>query len=184
MDGQILIGGVDVGLVPAGLGDTRLQIVGDQHGTGAAEVAEHPYMGAGPVGQALAEVGLGVGVARCPQDADEDGGVTQFAGVGVDDRHGGAGVVDEAFLTGFVGLSQRGLEVFLPTAEPLAKPAVAVAVGVGLAVLLPQEQQGHPRAAQLCAHLDPVGQGDLAGTGDHLMGVEQLGEAIVVELGG
>jgi hypothetical protein len=50
-------------------------------------------MGADPIGQRLAEAGLGEGVVRCPQDRDEYLRSTHLSGEPVEHRHGIAGEV-------------------------------------------------------------------------------------------
>ncbi len=49
--GQLLVAGIELRIVAAGLGDAAFQVVGDDDGGGAAKVLERPDMAAQPVRQ-------------------------------------------------------------------------------------------------------------------------------------
>jgi hypothetical protein len=89
-----------------------------------------------------------------------------FAALGVDDRHGVPGPVDEELLAGFVFAAHDHVDLGRPAAVALAEPAVLVALRVGAFVLAPEQHQGHVLARELAVHLLPVGlaqiNGDLA----------------------
>ena len=80
MDGEVVVGGVDLGVVEAGGLDPALEVVGNQDPADALEEPEHPHVGRGPVGEVLVKVGLGVGVGARAQDPDEEVGVADLAG--------------------------------------------------------------------------------------------------------
>src|SRR5450756_237330 len=69
---HLLVGGIDVGLVEAGLGHAALQVVGNDHLRDTTNEAKGPDVGTDPVGEPLSPAGLGVGVAARPQHRDED----------------------------------------------------------------------------------------------------------------
>ena len=86
-----------------------------------------------------------------------------LAGVGIDDRHSRTGVVDEQLLAGTMQLSHRsplhtGIGVVVR-----AELGVLVGrqAGMALAVLLPQQLQGHALAAQLAMHPRQIDAGPL-----------------------
>src|ERR1700722_16397087 len=68
--------------------DPGLEIVADERLRHPAQEGERIDMGTDPIGQRLAEAGLGEGIVRCPQDRDEDLGNTHFPGEPVEHRHG------------------------------------------------------------------------------------------------
>ena len=100
--------------------------------------------------------GLGIGVARRPERGDEQLRRHHLAGRCVDHLERRAGVVDEHALAGDVALPHGRRQPCLPGAVELAEAAVAVAVGVDGAMLLPQQLQRHPWPAQLAVDRRPV----------------------------
>jgi hypothetical protein len=108
------------------------------------------------VGKRLAEVRLHVCEGACAKDADEDRGLADLSGAGIDDRNGGTGVIDEAFLAGGVGEAKARFEVPHPLGVELAELAVAVALGVTLPILEPQQSKGHALLAKIGVALVPV----------------------------
>jgi hypothetical protein len=72
MGREVLVGPVDTRLVAARRRDPGLEIVADERLRHPAQEGQGIHMGADPVGQRLAEAGLGEGVVRCPKDRDED----------------------------------------------------------------------------------------------------------------
>jgi len=106
-------------------------------------------VGADPVEQLLAVLGLGIGVVTGSQDADEDLGFVDLAGVRVDDGHCLTGIVDKDLLATLVGQAHRWLQALGPLSVQGTELAVPVAVWMGFAVLDPQQAQGHTLLAQL-----------------------------------
>ncbi len=113
-------------------------------------------MGADPVGQRLAEPGLGKGVIRRSHDRDEDLGGAHLPGEPVEHRHGIAGEVHEQLFAGRVGLPHGRRDAVAPFDVEVAEPAVAVAVGMMAAVFLPQQRQRYAAAAQLGMDMPPI----------------------------
>ena len=94
-------------------------------------------MRADPVGETLRPGRLGVGVVRGAERGDEELRHAGLAGRGVDHLQRHAGVVDEHPLAGDMVLAHGRREAPFPAAVEFAEPAVAVAVGMNGAVLLP-----------------------------------------------
>jgi hypothetical protein len=69
-----------------------------------------------------------------------------------------AGIIDEQLLSGHVRLPHRRRQTAFPGAVQFAKPAAAVTVGMGGAVLLPNQLQRYALAAQLAMNRRPVRQ--------------------------
>jgi hypothetical protein len=104
-------------------------------------------MRADPVRQALRPGGLGIGVARCAERGDEQLRHPHLAGRAVDHLQRRAGVIDEHSLADDVALPHDRRQPRFPRAIELAETAVAIAIRVDGAMLLPQELQRHPRPA-------------------------------------
>ena len=99
-------------------------------------------MGADPVGEALRPGGFRVGVTAGPEHRDEDSSGTRFAGGRVLNRDRVAGVVNEQLLAGAMLVAEHDVLTFQPVAVQTTISAVAVAVRVLFAVLLPEQLQG------------------------------------------
>jgi hypothetical protein len=63
-------------------------------------------MGGNEVLQSFGACRLGVGVVRGTEHGDEDVRIAHFTGIGIDDRNGGTGVVDEQLVAGEMTLTQ------------------------------------------------------------------------------
>jgi hypothetical protein len=113
-------------------------------------------MRADPVGQRLGPARLGVSVAGGSHHSDEDLRCSDLAGAPVEQFDRLSGVVDEQALAGGMRLPHGRRQPALPAAIELAPAAVAVAVGRGLPVLLPQQHQGDAGAAQLVMDVRPI----------------------------
>jgi hypothetical protein len=156
--GQVLVRGIEHGLVETGVLDAALEVVGDRQGRHAPEVVVHPDVRRDPVGQALGPGGLDVEVvARAPR-AHENLGLAHLARGGIDDGHRLAGVVDKDPLARPVLLAQDGIERGQPARVVGAELGVLVAGRVGGLVLQPPELAGDARALVFRVHRGPVGQ--------------------------
>ena len=109
--------------------------------------AKCPNVRCDPVRQALGKGRLGIGVVRGTEHGDEYLRGVHLAGEPVDDLHSVARIVDEQLLAGDMDLAQGRLEAARPFLVPLAEPRIAEAIGVGVAVLLPQQHQRDARTA-------------------------------------
>lgn len=127
MGGHFGVGGVDLRLVVAGVGDPGAHIVGHQQLGDATEEGEGVEVGIDPVGQLLGGKGFSVGVVAGPQHGDKELGLV---GVQVGPPQGLPGPVDEGLLPGGVALPQGDLQGLLPVPGVAAKLGVAVAIGM------------------------------------------------------
>ena len=157
--GHVAVGGVEVGLVAAGLRDGRFEIVGHGDLGHAAEEGEGVPVRLDPVRQALAHRGPAEGVVAGPQDGHEELGRALLPRLRVDDRHRQARVVHEELLPGPVALAKADIQMARPLMIQQAELAVLVALGMVRLVLQPQKPQGHALAAQLPVDLLHVGKG-------------------------
>jgi hypothetical protein len=155
---HVLVGGIKIGLVEAGLCHAALQIVGDYELGYSTKEGKGPHVGADPVGKRLAPGGLGVGIAAGAKDSDEDLGVADLPGDGINHRGGLPGIVNEELLSGPVLLAHDEIEFLTPPPVLLTEPAVLIALGVGLLVFLPQEKERDPLSPELPVDLRPVRQ--------------------------
>ena len=146
---HVLVGAADAGLIAARVGDAGLEVVADQLPGDAAEGGEGIDVAADPIRQPLAPTGLSVGQVGRPQGGDEDLRRPRLAGGGVDHRHCLPGIVDEQPLASRMSLAHRRRQPPPPFRVKVAEPAVAISVRLLCPVLLPQQEQGDARTAQL-----------------------------------
>ena len=158
MGGQLLIAGVEFGVITAGAADATFEVIRDHHLRHSAEVLEGTLMATQPVAKPLGPGRLGKGIVGGAKDGHEDLGLTDLAGLRIDDGQRGATVIDKALLARLVTLAHGALLLFLPAPVKRAVLGVAVAaVGVLRGVLLPQELLGYALALELLMDLGPVG---------------------------
>lgn len=180
--GHVAVGGVEVGLVAAGLRDGRLEVVGDGDLGHAAEEGEGLPVRLDPVRQALAHRGPAEGVVAGPQDGHEELGRALLPRLRVDDRHRQARVVHEELLPGPVALAKTDIQMARPLVIEQAELAVLVALGMVRLVLQPQKPQGHALAAQLPVDLLHVGKGACLRGNRRLRGEQQPIKRRIVKL--
>jgi len=156
MGRQIEIGAVETRLVPVGAGDPDLRVIGDQLRRHAAHEGERADMRADPVGQGLRPARLGIGVAGGAHHRDKDLGLPDLASAPVVQLDGLPGIIDKHALAGRMRLPHGRRQPALPGAVQLAPAAVAVAVGFGLPIFLPQQHQGDAGPAQLVVDMGPI----------------------------
>ena len=131
----------------------------------AADELQRLHLRADPVGGGLARRGAGERVVRRTQRGHEDLRLGDLTGAGVNDRYGGAGVVDEQLLAGDVDLAHRALLALRELAVLDAEAGVLVGLGVGRGVLLPQQHQSDAGALEFLVHQSEVGRQLVAGSG-------------------
>ncbi len=162
MFGHHPVRAVELGIVERCLVDPALEVVGHDEAGDAAEETEQADMRADPVGQRLGPGRLGVGQARRAEHRHEDLGLAHDAGGRIDDPDLLAGVVDEDLVAGGMVLAHHRGEPALELPVEIAEPGVAVAVRMGLPVLLPEHHQVDPGAAHLPDQARPVRLGQPA----------------------
>ena len=155
--GQVLVAAVDAGFVAAGTGDGALQLVGNPQRGGAAEVLHHADVRVDPVRQLLGRGRLGVGEAAGAEHGDEQLDGSQLTRAPVDQARPLAREVDERLLAGPVHLPHRRPQSPYPLVVDLAELRVAVAVGMDLEVLLPEQLQRDAIALALAVDVRAVG---------------------------
>ena len=99
---------------------------------------------------------LGIGVARCPERGDEQLRRDYFAGRPLDYLQRRAGVVDEQPLASHMRLAHRRRQAAFPDPIQLTETAIAVAVRMRGAVLLPEQLQCNALPPQLAMDRWPV----------------------------
>jgi hypothetical protein len=160
MGGHVGIGAVDLRLIETGLDDGDLGVIRHQQVGNAADRLEGSGMGADPVGERLGPARLGISEVRGAHDGDKNLCRPGLAGQPVDDhRHRVTGVIDKQLVAASVGLPHRDRDAGRPAAVQLAEARVAVAVGILLDVLVPQDLQRDVLAPQLAMKRDPIGLG-------------------------
>ena len=107
---QVAVGGVQIRLVIAGMGDRRLQVIWDHDLGHATEKLPGPHMRTDPVPQILPGGGLGEGVTAGAQHRHEHGGRVYLTALRVVNRNGGPGVIHEHLLAGAMLLAQHQVE--------------------------------------------------------------------------
>jgi len=120
------IGGVDLGLVPAGPGHPALQVVGDNGPGDSTQKGKCPHMGPDPVGKRLAAGGLGIGEVAGTEHRYENRSLVDLSRGGIDDGKGLAAVVDKELLSRPVFLAHGEIEPLVPLAVEVAEVAVLV----------------------------------------------------------
>jgi hypothetical protein len=171
---HLAVGPVHLRVIEAGLDHRDLGVVGNQEPGRAAEVGEGLDVGVDPVGELLCPAGVGEAEAGAAHHRHEDMRAPRRAGPCINDhRHSVAGVVDEQLVAAQVGLAHGDRQPRLPAAVEVAEPAVAIAVRVGVDVLVPQDLQGDVLALQLAVQRRPVGL--------HPPAVALLGSALAIE---
>ena len=96
-----------------------------------------------PVRQLLIAGGLRVSVRAGSQHGDEQMRLLDRATARIVDRDGGSRPIDEQFLAGLVFLTEHYILLAAPALVQLAKTGIAIAVRVGLPVLLPEQLLGY-----------------------------------------
>ena len=142
MLGQLAVGGIQFRFIAAGMLDCRFRVVGDDDFRRSTKELQSAHMRFDPAGQILAAGGFGKGIAAGAENRDKQRGLEiHFAGLLVIDGDLVASVVNEKLLSGAVVVPENYVEMFHPVAVELAESAVAVAVGMILAILFPEQLQ-------------------------------------------
>jgi hypothetical protein len=178
---KILVSGVDIWLVAVGALHPRFEVVGHQDLRPTPQESQGPHMGPNPIGQALGPVRFDIGVVAGPQDGHEDLCLPDPACFWVHHRCLLTRIIDKQLLPGLMFLAHHRVELFGPMPVVVAELAVAIALGMFLPVLYPQQAQGHALAAQLFVHRRPIRLGGLGpGSGSPLW-KQQLLQGLVTQ---
>ncbi len=140
--GQLGIGRVELGVIPARPGHPGPQVVGHGDRGHAAIERPGPHVGAHPAGEVLAPGRLGVEHAAGPEHGHEHLGRAHLAGGGVGVGGFVAGEVDEHALPGGVAEAHDHVLGREPALVVQAELAVAPSLGMVLPPLQPQQAQG------------------------------------------
>ena len=179
---HLRVSAVDGRLVEASLGDARSQIVGNELRRDAAEERERPYVRVDPIDQALRERSFRIGVAGSAENRDEQLTDAHFACRPVRYLQCCAGVVHEHPFASDMRLPHGWRQPRLKGAVKFAEPAVAITVGVGAAMLFPQQLKRHARPAQLTMDCRPVGLRAPIMGGDLRRRIEQPLQRLIAEI--
>jgi hypothetical protein len=111
-----------------------------------------------PVTQFLAGLHFRIHIITGRESGHKHRRLTRFTRFWIDDGHGQPGVIDFQFFPTVVRETTRGRLSFSPFPVVFAKLGVAVAVGMPISILDPQQLEGHPFFLQFLANCLPVGQ--------------------------
>src|SRR5664280_1750233 len=137
VDRHILIGGIEVGFIPAGVGDACFGVVGrGDHGYCPHEL-KRVDMGAYPGVEFQGEYRFGVGIVARPQCGHKEVCRGDLTGYGIMDGDCISRIVDEEFFSRLVVLTERDVERFFPVTVSQTELAVLIAIGVLLPVFMP-----------------------------------------------
>jgi Kef-type K+ transport system membrane component KefB len=139
--GQLLVGRVEVRFITASATNAGASVVGDDQLGNTAQKLKRAHVSPKPVIQTLAPGGFDVGIGAGAQDGDKQRSRAHGAALGVVDGKGVAGIIDEELFARLMLVAEDDVQLAAPAAVELAEAAVAVAVGVVLAILLPQQLQ-------------------------------------------
>jgi len=146
---EILIGGVDVRLVSAGVGDARLEVVRNKDFGHASQELEGVHMRPDPGGEILGEGGLCECVVAGTEGGDENLSLHALASGAVYDGDSLAGVINKELFPGPVFLTEGDIELFDPLAVTVAELAILISLGVVPFVLVPQKLEGDSFSLEL-----------------------------------
>ena len=161
--GELLVGALHAGLVPARDHDAALELIGHDDLRDAPEEREGPLVARDPVRHLLGAGGLGVGVVRRAEDGDEQFDRDDLARGGIEEPRLLAGVVHEALLAGAVDLAHGQAAALQPAAVELAELGVPVAVGMVLEVFEVEQFEGDAGLAPLGVQVGAVRDGTVVG---------------------
>jgi hypothetical protein len=137
--------------------DCGLQVIWHHDLHHPTEELEGPRMRPDPAPQVLSARGLGEGVAAGAQHRYEHGRGVDLTALRIVNRNRGPGVVHEHLLAGAVLLPQHQVEFLQPPPVEIAEAAIAIALRVALAPLLPDQLQSQVFVGlQILVDLRPI----------------------------
>jgi hypothetical protein len=138
---HLVIGAVEIRLIAAGAGHPGPWIIRHQQPCDALKKLKAAHMAVNPAGEILAERCSRECVGTRPEHSNEDGGRRGLSGGAIVDRHGIASPVDEHLFSSLVIVAEHDIAIPTPSLIQLAKAAIAVALRMSFAILLPQQLQ-------------------------------------------
>jgi hypothetical protein len=108
---------------------------------GATEKGERAHMGTDPIRERLREGRFGIGEIGSAPHGDEEVGLFDFAGMGIDDGKT-VGIIDEQAFAGLVVLAHDEVTSTQPATVEFAELRVFVAGGMVVFVFRPKLQEG------------------------------------------
>jgi hypothetical protein len=139
---HLVIRPVHIRLVAAGAIDSGSSVVRDDELCTSAKELECSDMATDPVRHFLARCGVCERVAAGTQHRHKQRGWLAIASLAVVNRYARASPIDERLFARTVLLPKDNVLLPSPDLVELTKPAVAVAGGMSLAILLPEQLQG------------------------------------------
>jgi len=137
--GKVVIGRVDIRIVTVGFAHTHLGIVGNCQRRNATPMIEGVDVRSQLRFHLLVSRGFSPGVGTGAEGDGEERSLPRHTGDAITNWNRRAGPVDEGVLACLVPLPHHHVEFLAPALIQLAEPTVTIAVGVGLAVLLPKQ---------------------------------------------
>ena len=147
---------MSVGSNHSRLGNTCLQVVADDRFGNPAKVRQGLGLPFDPIGQLLTEARVREGERRGPQHRDKNLRLAHLARLRIDHLNRLAGVIGLHHRTCIVAVAEGRMRPALVGAELLAEPGVAVTIGMGGAIFLPQQRQRHALALEFLRHISPI----------------------------
>ena len=180
--GEILVGRIQVWFVAARRSHGRLGVVRGDDLIDATEELKGPDVRGNPLPYVHREAGLDVGVVARALRRNEQVGGDGFARLRIRHRHRRADVVHKQVFASLVLLAIRYLQRSRPSPIQLTEPAIVIAVGVMLLVLLPEQREGHSLATQFPVDHRPLRQRTHFRSSDHRK--QQRFQAILIQVRG
>ena len=136
---QVLIRGIDVWFIPAGMGNPGLEIIRYNNLRDAMEKFKSMDMGIYPGRQVLSHTGLCEGITAGPEGGQKNLCISDLTSSGVYYGDGVACIIHKQFFSGPVFLPEGQVQFFHPFAVKMAELAVLISMRVCLLVLIPEE---------------------------------------------
>ena len=124
---HLVIGAVQIRLVPAGSRHAGARVVRNQQSGSAAEELEGMHMTIDPLRQVLSHCGAGKRISAGAEDSDEDRCRRAVTGLPVVNRNRVAGPIDECFLSRFVIVPEHHIASAAPPWIQFAEAAITIA---------------------------------------------------------
>jgi hypothetical protein len=159
VQGHLLAGGIQIGLVAAGFRHAGSGVVGNDKLRAATQELEAAHMAADPTGHALIHGSFGGGVVAGVQHGHEQLRRMRLTRGRIVDGDGASSPVHEQLLARPMLLAQHRIAIPLPALVAMTETAVTIAILMRRPVLLLQQLQGSVLVAlQLLVNAGKIGQ--------------------------